>query len=132
MVINTKDFDVQYDIETVQDFSPKTSYDDAFFIDKEIKCITWIYYNPDSVAGGQYVINSLCFDDIKKAMQKHNYVDDFFDYLGEIAYQELADIGTTWFKDAENQFLKQPDFTGCDEDTMRSLVAIAYEDNIIN
>ena len=41
----------------LQDFSPKTGYDDAFFIDLVNESVIWMYYNPDSNAGGQYVTN---------------------------------------------------------------------------
>ena len=56
----------QNDTETVPDFSPKTGYDDAFFIDRDNESVTWMYYNPDSNAGGQYVTNTLSFDEIQQ------------------------------------------------------------------
>lgn len=115
------------DTETVQDFSPKTGYDDAFFIDRDNESVTWMYYNPDSNAGGQYVINTLSFDEIQEAAREYESAEDFFDYLGSIANQELADVGTEWFEDAESQFSEQPDFTDCTKVTMKSLVAAATE-----
>lgn len=94
----------QNDTETVQDFSPITGYDDAFFIDRDNENVTWMYYNPDSNAGGQYVTSTLSFDEIKEAAKTHKSTDDFFDYLGSIADQTLADVGTEWFEEAENAF----------------------------
>lgn len=115
------------DIETKEDFRPKTGYDDAFFINKENKSITWIYFNPDSVSGGQYVTSMLSFDEIRKATQDHESADDFFDYLGSIANQTLADVGTEWFEEAENAFRQTPDLTNCSTETMEKLTALTEE-----
>lgn len=115
------------DIETKEDFEPKKGYDDAFFINKENESITWIYFNPDSVSGGQYVTNMLSFDEIRKATQDHESADDFFDYLGSIANQTLADVGTEWFEEAENAFRQTPDLTNCSTETMEKLTALTEE-----
>ncbi len=115
------------DIETKEDFRPKTGYDDAFFINKENESITWIYFNPDSVSGGQYVTNMLSFDEIRKATQDHESADDFFDYPGSIANQTLADVGTEWFEEAENAFRQTPDLTNCSTETMEKLTALTEE-----
>ena len=123
----TGENEAQNDTETVQDFSPKTGYDDAFFIDRDNESVIWMYYNPDSNAGGQYVTNTLSFDEIQQAAREYDSAEDFFDYLGSIANQEFADVGTEWFVDAESQFLEQPDFTDCTKATMQSLVAAVSE-----
>ena len=47
--------------ETEQNFAPNTSYNDAFFLDDESQTVTWMYYNPDSNSGGQYVTNTLSY-----------------------------------------------------------------------
>ena len=86
-----------------------------------------MYYNPDSNAGGQYVTNTLSFDEIQQAAREYDSAEDFFDYLGSIANQELADVGTEWFEEAESQFSQQPDFTDCTKATMQSLVAAVSE-----
>ena len=123
----TGENEAQNDNETVQDFSPKTGYDDAFYIDRDNESVTWMYYNPDSNAGGQYVTNTLSFDEIQQAAREYDSAEDFFDYLGSIANQELADVGTEWFEEAESQFSQQPDFTDCTKATMQSLVAAVSE-----
>lgn len=110
------------DTENAQDKSPDTGYEDAFFIDRENESVTWIYYNPDSNAGGQYVTNTLSFDEIREAAKEYKVAEDFFDYLGSIANQELADVGTEWFEDAEAEFHKTPDLTDCTPDTMALLI----------
>ena len=107
--------------ETEQNFAPNTSYDDAFFLDDESQTVTWMYYNPDSNSGGQYVTNTLSYDDVIEAARQYEGAGDFFDYLGGIAKQELADVGTEWFTQAEEQFKQTPDFTDCTKATMESV-----------
>lgn len=121
----------QNDTETVQDFSPITGYDDAFFIDRDNESVTWMYYNPDSNAGGQYVTNTLFFDEIKEAAKTHKSTDDFFDYLGSIADQTLADVGTEWFEEAENAFSQTPDYTECTPETMEALIETAERSDMV-
>ena len=110
------------DTETAQNTSPSTGYEDAFFIDRDNESVTWIYYNPDSNAGGQYVTNTLSFDEIREAAKEYKVAEDFFDYIGSIANQELADVGTEWFEDAEAEFHKTPDLTDCSPATMAVLI----------
>ena len=118
----TGENEAQNDTETVQDFSPKTGYDDAFFINRDNESVTWMYYNPDSNAGGQYVTNTLSFDEIQQAAREYDSAEDFFDYLGSIANQELADVGTEWFEDADREFHRTPDLTDCTSATMEALI----------
>ncbi len=107
--------------KTEQNFTPVTSYKDAFFLDDEKESVTWMYYNPDSNAGGQYVTNTLSYDDVVQAARQYESAGDFFDYLGSIAKQELADVGTEWFTQAEEQFNKTPEFTDCTNATMEAI-----------
>ena len=121
----------QNDTETVPDFSPKTGYDDAFFIDRDNESVTWMYYNPDSNAGGQYVTNTLSFDEIQQAAREYDSAEDFFDYLGSIANQELADVGTEWFEDADREFHRTPDLTDCTSATMETLIKNAERADMV-
>ena len=57
---------------------PDTPYEDVFFVDKEREQFYWIYFNPDSDAGGQYVYNHNHFEDVKEAAEKYNNSKDFF------------------------------------------------------
>ena len=118
----TGENEAQNDTETVQDFSPKTGYDDAFFINRDNESVTWMYYNPDSNARGQYVTNTLSFDEIQQVAREYDSAEDFFDYLGSIANQELADVGTEWFEDADREFHRTPDLTDCTSATMEALI----------
>ena len=127
----TGENEAQNDTETIQDFRPKTGYDDAFFIDRDNESITWMYYNPDSNAGGQYVTNTLSFDEIQQAAREYESAEDFFDYLGSIANQELADVGTEWFEDAEREFHKTPDLTDCTSATIEALIENAERADMV-
>ena len=117
--------------KTEKNYAPNTSYDDAFFLDDESQTVTWMYYNPDSNSGGQYVTNTLSFDEIREAAQNHKSADDFFDYLGSIANQTLADVGTEWFEEAEKEFQTAPDLTDCTSATMNSLIENAERSDMV-
>ena len=121
----------EYLNEAVEEKETATDYEDVFFVDKENKTVTWMYYNPDSNAGGQYVINTITFDEVKEAAQKHKSADDFFDYLGSIANQTLADVGTEWFEEADNAFKQTPDLTGCTSATMEALLENAERSDMV-
>lgn len=105
-------------------------YNDAFFINQDNATVTWIYYNPDSAAGGQYVTNILNFDEITEIAKDSQTSNEFFDRLGGIANQTLADVGTEWFSEAESRFLEKPDFTDCTQDTMQSLISEAEKSSV--
>lgn len=121
----------EYLNEAVEEKETATDYEDVFFVDKENKTVTWMYYNPDSNAGGQYVINTTTFDEVEEAAQKHKLADDFFDYLGNIANQTLADVGTEWFEEADNAFKQTPDLTGCTSATMKALLENAERSDMV-
>ena len=121
----------EYLNEAVEEKETATDYEDVFFVDKENKTVTWMYYNPDSNAGGQYVINTTTFDEVEEAAQKHKSADDFFDYLGNIANQTLADVGTEWFEEADNAFKQTPDLTGCTSATMEALLENAERSDMV-
>ena len=105
-------------------------YNDAFFINQDNATVTWIYYNLDSAAGGQYVTNILNFDEITEIAKDSQTSNEFFDRLGSIANQTLADVGTEWFSEAEIRFLEKPDFTDCTQDTMQSLISEAEKSSV--
>ncbi len=100
---------------------------DVFFVDRANKTVIWIYYNPDSYAGGQFVTNEITFDNILQIAVECDGFSDFFDRFGSLACQTLADVGTEWFEDAEAEFHKTPDFTGCTKESMHNLVLCALE-----
>ena len=102
------------------------AYEDAFFINRENESVTWMYYNPDSTAGGQYVTNTVTFDEIRDVLENAD-PENFFDELGSIANQTLADVGSPWFEEAEAQFNSTPDLTDCTEETRTALFELINE-----
>lgn len=43
---------------------------DKFYVDKNTESVTWVSYNPESSAGGQFVYTYMSFDDIFEAMER--------------------------------------------------------------
>ena len=121
----------EYLNESVEEKETATDYEDIFFVDKENETVTWMYFNPDSDAGGQYVTNTLSFDEILNAAHEYISADEFFDYLGSIANQTLADVGTEWFEEADNAFRQTPDFTDCTSATMEALIENAERSDMV-
>lgn len=101
-------------------------YSDAFFVDNERKCIVWMYYNPDSNAGGQYVTNIISFDKLAKISSVNRIVDDYFNtQISSLCTQYLSDIGTDDYAAAERMFYDNPDFVNTTYTTMQALTKIA-------
>lgn len=117
-------FAVDKEGSVIGNYAPNTGYDDAFFVDRSNR-ITWIYYNPDSTAGGQYVVNRISPEKILDAAQKGLSPEDFFDYLESVADQILADVGTNSFSWAEKQFRQKAYFRGLTAETMDCLKIVA-------
>lgn len=97
-------------------------YDDAFFINADSQRLEWIYFNPDSNSGGQYVTNIVSFDDVLEGAEKFKEADKFFNFIGEIAEQKLADKGTDNYEPAKSKFEGNPNFTNCTNKTMHSII----------
>ena len=75
--------------------------DDVFYLFEDGR-IHWVYYNPDSVSEGQYVLLIFTTEDIIDASNATNNMDDFFDYLQEYAKEYLIDRGTEDFESYEH------------------------------
>ncbi len=127
--------------DSIQSNVGETSYQeidnsnaDWFFIDRNNKSIQWIYYNPDSMSGGQYVVSCIDYDDIIKAKElaKDNIEDFFLTYLeGSFAKQYLMDIGIDEFENIEQQLLHTENkelLLNRTEETMKQLIDIAEEE----
>ncbi|MDR1465385.1 MAG: hypothetical protein LBJ11_08825 [Oscillospiraceae bacterium] len=96
--------------------------EDKFYLDKESGIVRWLYYNPDSDAGGQYVENVPDFALIREAADE----EDFFDHIGSCCKQYLIDIGTDDFAGYDEHFKTIPgDFEGCTGATQAALIAAA-------
>jgi hypothetical protein len=96
--------------------------EDKFYVDRESGTVRWLYFNPDSDAGGQYVENVLDYALIREAAE----AEDFFDHIGGCCKQYLINVDTDEFPDYDELFKTIPaDFEGCTEATKTVLSAVA-------
>lgn len=94
--------------------------DDVFYLFEDGR-IHWVYYNPDSVSEGQYVLLIFTTEDIIDASNATNNMDDFFDYLQEYAKEYLIDRGTEEFESYEHN-REIPDIVGLNEEVYEKLL----------
>ncbi len=87
-------------------------------LDTDREKVYWIYFNPDSTAGGQYVSGELDFNVFKELIDQYdieNYpenAEQFTADLEEMSDQFLADINTPFFAEAENEYEGTTEYTG--------------------
>ena len=99
---------------------------DKFYTKYDSQRIEWVYFNPDSNEGGQYVYNMLNAHIIEKAAGLS--AEDFFDRIGSNCVQYLVDVNTFGFEEADYHFKNAPcDFEDCTEETMAALIALSSE-----
>lgn len=95
---------------------------DRFFLDLDNGVVEWMYYNPDSVSGGQFVVNLFSVDDITDALAETMDVENAFDYIGSACKQYLVDMGTAYFGEAWKQMSSREPFQiGCSYTTLDNL-----------
>ena len=112
----------QNSVEKAESQKPEIPSDvDKFYVQPEIEQVTWIYYNPDSAAGGQLVYNYLTYDDIFNAVLK----DDPMEYLLENCKQETLDRGSAGFDEAVEEFMTDSeDISSREENYVGKLLAL--------
>ena len=94
---------------------------DKFYVNAEAENVTWVRYNPDSDAGGQFVYTYISFDDIFDAMEQ----EDPMEYLTEHCKQELLDRGAEGFDVAVEKFKSDSeDISSRDRDYLSKLFAL--------
>ena len=99
--------------------------DDVFYLFEDGR-IHWVYYNPDSVSEGQYVLLIFTTEDIIDASNATNNMDDFFDYLQEYAKEYLIDRGTEDFESYEHS-RETPDIVGFNGEVYEKLLDLIRE-----
>ena len=100
--------------------------DDYYFHRPGMREFEAIYYNPDSNAGGQFVVLHISYELITQAKENSHSVSEFYEYLDSEASIELIDVGTPEFSDYLKAYAEpNPDYIGRTEETMQSLVAQA-------
>ena len=101
-----------------------------FYVREEQELITWVYYNPDSNAGGQYILNEFDFNLVYEAESNSDSSYEFFEFIGLRCKQYLSDKGTYDFKVKDREHRrKKASFTGANEDTMLALIALTKQGN---
>lgn len=110
------------------DYNLKTTFEEEkFYLRSDIKAFENIYYNPDSNAGGQFVVNYFSYELVCKALKHTNTIKSFFEYIDERAYVELIDLGTPQYDDFLNDLkdCPAPICIGRNKETMDILVSIS-------
>lgn len=74
---------------------------DKFYINKESESVTWVYFNPDSSAGGQLVYNNITFDQLLDALES----DNISETLTHTARTVLVDVDDPVFQSRAKYFL---------------------------
>lgn len=106
--------------------TPNNDENDRFFINPDNESVTWIYYNPDSDAGGQYVENIITFEQINNAAKMHSKPNDFFKNLEMEAKQFLGDLGTPEFKELDEIYHSElHNQEGLTENVMNALIEVS-------
>ena len=94
---------------------------DKFYVNPEMENVTWIRYNSDNDAGGQFVYTYMSFDDIFDAMEQN----DPLEYLTEHCGQELLDRGAEGFDGVAEEFMTHSeDISSYDSDCLSKLFAL--------
>lgn len=98
--------------------------DDWFYHHPDRMSFEAVYFNPDSNAGGQYVIMTLPYELISDAVEQTNSTQDFFAFLEERAsYTELVDITDEDFRATMESYKSRPaDFIGRSDEVMDTLI----------
>jgi len=101
--------------------------DDRFYVNTEKGKVTWLYFNPDSDSGGQFVENIVTFEQIDALKDNEDYTV-FFDKLGSEAEQFIVDVDDAEFRDTAERFLLSEDtFRGFGTEAREQLIAVANE-----
>ena len=108
-VKDTSRIEIEGEIESGTYITTIPDYDslnrELFYHNPDTERITHIYFNPDSVSGGQFVISDINYDQIVSAVEKYsNDPEAFFDYLDSVSNQTLADVGSDYFRDTYEEF----------------------------
>ena len=112
---------------------PEFLTEDRFYLDLENDRVQWVYYNPDSNAGGQFVMNVFDRTVLEDAMADAIDAEDVFDYIGSVSHQQLADRGTEQFSIAWTQLERNKPFAvGCSFTTLEMLQLAFQAQDLIN
>ena len=116
-VVNKEKLDALYAENPIGD-------DDWFYHHPDSMTFEAVYFNPDSTAGGQYVIMTLPYELISDAVEQTNDTQSFFEFLEERAsHTELVDITDEDFRATMESYKSRPaDFVGRSDEVMDTLI----------
>lgn len=107
--------------------NPFTSGETYYFYRPDSKRWDVVYYNPDAVAGGQFVVTRISLEEVISAKEHSGGdVESFFEDISQVRDYDLFDLGTPEY----DEFIRvygemKADRIGDDEGTMETLVSQA-------
>ena len=100
---------------------------DRFYVNEEKGEVTWLYFNPDSTSGGQFIESIVTFEQISTLRENEDYTV-FFDKLGTEGKQYIIDSDDEEFRDVAIRFLTEKcSFRGYSSASREILVSMADE-----
>lgn len=105
-------------LQVVEQTLPPDNTETRIALDTDREKVYWIYFNPDSTAGGQYVSGELDFNVFKELIDQYDIenhpknAEQFTADLEEMSDQFLADINTPFFAEAENEYEGTNEYAG--------------------
>lgn len=110
------------------------SGEDKFFVNLNTGYIEWMYYNPDAVSGGQFVLTQFKQDDLCEAVQHYprGPIGKIFEYVEENCKQYLADVGTPFYRQCANRFEHEAIATGISDSTFQYINELFVAADLIN
>ena len=105
-------------LQVVEQTLPPDNTETRIALDTDREKVYWIYFNPDSTAGGQYVSGELDFNVFKELIDQYdieNHPENaelFTADLEEMSDQFLADINTPFFAEAANEYEGTNEYAG--------------------
>ena len=102
--------------------------EENIFNDPSREMFRAIYYNPDSLSEGQFVIMDFTYELVLEAAESTEDTENFFEYLAQNAYTELVDYGTEDFNSMLEVYADaHPDFIGRLEENKNFMIEEAKE-----
>lgn len=105
-------------LQVVEQTLPPDNTETRIALDTDREKVYWIYFNPDSTAGGQYVSGELDFNVFKELIDQYDIenhpenAEQFTADLEEMSDQFLADINTPFFAEAANEYEGTNEYAG--------------------
>ena len=110
----------------------RTLNDDLFFFHRDRKVVEWVYHNPDSDFGGQFVVTDIPYDELLHTFSVRLNIktakDYFFYTLSSDIPSTLIDKGTPEYEaELERFFHSRPDAVGVTRKSISKIVLEASE-----